>query len=185
MKQRLNLMMLCSALLFANASLFSSTRIYQIRPVENQSPEIDGHFSDTAWNTCEWMGDFVQTSPIDGADPSQKTVFKLTYDQNNIYVAIRAYDTEPETISSRATRRDGDFDADMVGVAFDSFMDKRTSFQFYVTAAGVKHDRISINDNQYDVNSNWNPVWEVSTQKDSLGWTAEMRIARSMSPLDR
>ncbi|MCK7538566.1 MAG: hypothetical protein MZV63_50210 [Marinilabiliales bacterium] len=40
----------------------------------------------------------MQYEPMEGAPLKQKTEFKLLYDDNNIYVAIKAYDTAPDSI---------------------------------------------------------------------------------------
>ena len=47
---------------------------------------------------------------------------KILYDDHDIYVAFRAWDTEPEKIDRRAGRRDA-MNGDMIGVCFDSYFD--------------------------------------------------------------
>ncbi|MRR23348.1 hypothetical protein EG830_10260, partial [bacterium] len=61
-------------------------------------PVIDGAIEEDAWHTCEWQGDFTQFEPLNGALPSQKTEFAVLFDDNNIYVAIKARDTNPDSI---------------------------------------------------------------------------------------
>ncbi|HEX4573940.1 MAG TPA: DUF5916 domain-containing protein, partial [Gemmatimonadales bacterium] len=48
-------------------------------------------------------------------------------------------------------------------------------FRFVVNPAGVKGDVFFGDDGNY-ADDSWDPVWEVATTVDSLGWTAEMRI---------
>ena len=57
--------------------------------------------------------DFTQTQPVENKPPSQETAFKILYDNDNLYVFIRAYDTEPDKISKIMSRRDN-FSGDMV-----------------------------------------------------------------------
>ncbi len=135
---------------------------------------IDGDLNDEAWLAGEWAGDFTQHEPHDGAKPSQKTEFKVLYDDAFIYVAIKAYDTRPDSIEYRMTRRD-DSDGDLVGISFDSYHDLRTAFTFIVSAAGVKSDMLLSNDGSQE-DASWDPIWQVKTQKYLWGWAAEMKI---------
>ncbi len=143
----------------------------------SQEPIIDGVLNDDVWKTGEWEGGFVQREPIDNSKPSQETFFKVFYTDNFIYVAIKAMDTQADSIDSRLVRRDKQ-EGDMVAVHFDSYNDSRTSFSFFVNAAGVKSDVLLSNGgNKKD--ANWNPIWQVKTTKDGNGWYAEMKIPLS------
>jgi hypothetical protein len=154
----------------------AQTRTYTTRKLTSAPPEIDGKFIDQAWESAVWSGDFVQFEPYEDTLPDQQTAFAVLYDDNNLYVAIRAYDREPEKISHRLSRRDED-DGDWVSIVIDSYEDKLTGFGFSVTAAGSKSDVIFTNDNQED--KSWDPIWYVKTASDAEGWTAEMRIPLS------
>lgn len=142
-----------------------------------QAPKIDGLLDSDIWNQVEWSGDFVQNTPNDGDAPSQKTAFKILYDDNNLYVFIKAYDTEPDKISRLMARRDN-FPGDMVEINIDSDLDKQTAFSFSASASGVIGDEaISQNGSNWD--SSWNPIWYMKTSVDAEGWNAEMRIPLS------
>ena len=139
-----------------------------------KAPEIDGLMNDSCWNKVEWKGDFIQTQPSENKPPSQQTEFKILYDDNNLYVFIRAFDTEPEKISRRISRRDN-FDGDMVEINIDSYYDQQTAFSFTAMASGAKGDEAITQDgNNWD--SSWNPVWYLKTSIDNKGWCAEMKI---------
>ncbi len=138
------------------------------------APVIDGELDDEAWTEGEWEGGFWQYAPEEGAPVSQKTEFKLLYDDYNIYVAIKAYDTAPDSIVSRMTRRD-DTEGDKVSVAIDSYFDQRTAFGFEVSAAGVKGDLMWIDDGLTEDDS-FDPIWYVKTGINDWGWAAEMKI---------
>lgn len=140
------------------------------------SPKIDGLLSDKVWEKIEWETGFYQSIPYDGSVPSQQTSFKIIYDKDTLFVAIRAHDTSPEKIVHRVTRRDGSFNSDLVGIIFDSYYDRLTCFQFAVTAAGIKHDAVFFNDSDKEGDSNWDPIWNVKTSLDEAGWVAEMSI---------
>ena len=140
----------------------------------SQAPVIDGSIEDEAWQAGVWDGDFVQYEPVNGGVSSQKTEFKVLYDDNNIYVAIKAYDTAPDSISRRISRRDN-ADGDFVGISFDSYHDLQTGFAFVVNAAGVKNDFIWVSDGQSQ-DDTWDPIWYTDAGMYDWGWAAELRI---------
>ncbi len=160
--------------LMAFATSPDSLRVYQTHRLMDDKPVIDGNLGDKAWEGVEWQDSFIQYEPIQKAKPSQQTKFKLTYDLENIYVAIRAYDSVPEKITRRLTRRDA-MDGDLVGIQFDSYFDKMTSFFFFVSAAGVKVDGINIEDGEQE-DLSWDAIWYAATTIDAEGWCAEFRI---------
>jgi hypothetical protein len=149
-------------------------RIYTAARIESAPPLIDGRLDDPAWKEGLWSGDYVQQIPAEGAKPSQPTELKILYDTKNIYAAVRAYDV-PEKISRFYGRRDA-FLGDIVGVCFDSDFDRRTGFEFDLTAAGGKIDLILMNDGW---DPTWDAVWDGKTALEDDAWTAEFRIPLS------
>ncbi len=154
----------------------AQNKSYTSKKTNPAPPVIDGKFDDGCWKHIEWGGDFTQFEPYEDSLPSQKTTFAILYDDNNLYVAIKAYDTEPNKINKQLSRRDDD-DGDWAGIIIDSYEDKLTGFSFCVTAAGSKVDVIFTNDNNTD--DSWDPIWYVKTTTDAEGWNAEMRIPLS------
>ena len=149
-------------------------KIYQTHKINPHPPIIDGFSNEEAWDKIEWAGNFIQRQPYDGEEPTQQTSFKILYDDDNLYVFIRAHDTEPDKIARIMSRRDY-FVGDMVEVNIDSDFDQQTAFSFTAMASGVKGDEaISENGNNWD--SNWNPIWYLKTSVDDAGWNAEMKI---------
>ncbi len=142
--------------------------------LQAEPPHIDGRLDDAAWREGEWAGDYTQQIPTEGAEPSHPTELKILYDDNNVYVAIRAYD-DLEKAHRYPGRRDA-FVGDIVGVCFDSYFDKQTGFEFDLTAGGSKLDLILGNEGW---DTTWDAVWygKVGTEEDA--WTAEFRIPLS------
>jgi len=146
-------------------------------------PTINGILDDEAWQAGTWAGEFTQNQPYSGKPETQKTEFKILFDDNNIYMAIKAYDTSPDSIVNRLTRRD-EADGDLVGVIFDSFHDLRTGFLFGVSSSGVKYDQMFTGDGQ-NQDSSWDPNWWVATSINKDGWVAEMKIPFSQVRFDK
>lgn len=154
--------------------LSTEKRIYTARQINPHPPELDGIANDPIWTKIGWEGDFIQTEPHEGKKPSQDTAFKIKFDKENLYVIIRAYDTEPGKIVKRMARRDN-ASGDWVGISLDSYFDHRTAFVFRVNAAGVKWDMAMTEDGSSEDES-WDPIWYVETSVDEQGWVAEMKI---------
>ncbi len=141
--------------------------------LRNKPPQIDGKLNDPCWSEGDWFTQFIQQIPKEGIAPSQHTWMKILYDDQHIYVAFRAWDTEPNKIDRRAGRRDS-MSGDMIGVCFDSYFDHLSGFEFDLSAAGAKTDLILMNKFAFD--SNWDAVWDGKTAMEDSAWTAELRI---------
>jgi len=138
------------------------------------TPEINGILDEEIWQGGAWIDDFTQNEPYNGAKASQRTEFKIVFDKDNIYVGIKAFDTSPDSIVNRLTRRDH-VDGDLVAIVVDSFHDLRTGFVFGISSAGVKYDMMITNDGQ-NGDESWDPNWWSKTSINSEGWIAEMKI---------
>ncbi len=155
-------------------------RIYTTIRLQGEPPVIDGRLDDEAWRQGEWAGRYTQQLPIEGAPPTAPTELKILYDGNNVYMAIRAWD-EPAKVHRYPGRRDDflGYAVDVVGICFDSYNDKRTGFEFDLTAGGGKIDLL-LGNGESEWDTNWDSVWDGKVAHDDKGWTAEFRV-----PLDQ
>lgn len=159
--------------LFVFFQSYSQVRIYTTSRI-NSEIRIDGIIDETEWNKVEWSENFIQREPHAEKVPSQSTRFKVVYDDNYLYCAIRCFDSAPDSIVKRLSRRDG-WEGDWVELNIDSYHDLRTAFSFNVNAAGVKADESISNDgNIWD--PSWDAIWFAKTTIDSMGWNVEMKI---------
>ena len=173
-KVALLLIMACLIMSFGFAQNPVTRKTYTTKHMTQNAPEIDGVLDDKVWNEVEWSGDFVEFEPNENTAPEYQSQFKIIYDDKFLYVAFRAFDSEPEKIVQRLSRRDG-FVGDRANILFDSYNDQRTGFMFTVTATGVKGDEI-VTRNGDNFDDSWNPIWYTNAVVDDKGWTAEMKI---------
>jgi uncharacterized protein DUF5916 len=153
-------------------------RIYDTVRLQGKPPVIDGRLDDEAWKEGEWAGDYTQNMPTEGAKPSEPTELKILYDGKNVYFAIRAYD-DPAKVHRYPGRRDDLTGAgDIVGVCFSSYNDKKTGFEFDLTAGGTKIDLI-LGNGETEWDTSWDAVWDGEVAHDEKGWTAEFRVPLS------
>jgi len=66
------------------------------------------------------------------------------------------------------------FIGDMMGINFDSYHDRRTGFEFNLTAYGQKVDLVLTNPMEFD--ASWNPVWKGKEGFEDSAWVAEWEI---------
>jgi len=169
----------CLALLLAPADADAQEdprgRSLTASRVEDSQVSIDGMLDEAVWQAAEVTTGFTQREPVDGDPASERTEVRVLFSDEAIYVGVRAFDSDASAIIGRLARRDNVDDTDYVGVYFDSFYDRRTSFQFGVTPRGSIADEYATNDNNGG-DSSWDPVWQVETTVDDGGWTAEFRI---------
>ena len=136
---------------------------------------LDGRMVEPVWAIAPATNSFTQLDPEEAKEASERTEVRVLFDDNALYVGVRLYDRG--RVTGRLGRRDMDLgDSDWFGVMIDSYHDHRTAFGFDVNPAGVRRDEIKVI-NQDD--NSWDPVWDVATSVDSLGWTAEYRIPYS------
>ena len=150
----------------------------QVRAVRLAQPlTIDGFLLEPMWRSAERVTGFLQRDPKEGEAATESTVVYIAYDDAALYIAARLYDSHPDSIVARLARRDQGTSSDRFTVYIDPYHDKRSGFYFGITAAGTLHDGTLFND-EWDDDS-WDGVWEGKVSRDSLGWTAEVRIPYS------
>jgi hypothetical protein len=86
----------------------------------SRPPSIDGKLSEPEWQAAPLFDQFVQSFPDEGERPSERTEVRVLYDDDNLYVGIICFDSQPETISRLLGRRDRMPASDTLGLAIDS-----------------------------------------------------------------
>ncbi len=139
-----------------------------------ETVSVDGHLSEPVWQNGNAATEFIQRDPNEGASPSQRTEVRLAYDDDAVYVGARLYDTSPDSILVRLSRRDESVPADRFSIYLDPLYDRRSGYYFLINAAGTMFDGTLSNDGWED--NSWDGVWEGKARVDSLGWACEMKI---------
>ena len=140
------------------------------------SINVDGKLNDAAWATIQPLSDFVQKDPVEGATPTDRLEIRIAYDDDALYVATRVFSKDPSKIQAPMSRRDNIHQAEHIWISLDTYRDRRTAYSFAVAASGVRGDWYHGSDNEYDIDTSYDPVWQAAAQILTDGWTAEMRI---------
>ena len=140
-----------------------------------KTPRIDGRLDDPVWRTIPSRRDFVVFAPREGGTPDFPNEAWIGYDDDALYIAVRAHDPHPDSIIRRLGRRDSyESTNDLIVLFIDSWRDRRTGYQFYLSAGGVKLDALLSDDGNSD--ASWDGVWDGEVAVDSAGWSAEFAI---------
>ena len=138
---------------------------------------LDGELDEAVYSEVQAITDFVQQVPIEGAPATEKTEAWIMFDDTNVYVSARVWDSAPESewIANEMRRDTSQLrQNDTFTAFFDTFYDRRNGLNFYTNPLGARADQAFTNEG--NPNSDWNPVWDVRTGRFDGGWTVEMEI---------
>ena len=110
-----------------------------------------------------------------GEAPTERTDVTILRDEDNLYIGIVAYDSEPNASSARRWRATATFGSDdRIEIVLDTFRDQRNAFYFATNAAGTLLDGLAFANGE--LNTEWDAIWDVRTRRTEQGWTAEFAI---------
>lgn len=156
-----------------------SFRAMALRLSEGQAPKIDGHLTEEAWMLAPVQGNFIQREPSFGEPSTEKTEFRVLYDDDTLYVGVWVWDSFPEGIMASELKRDAGLNkGDQLKINLDTFHDHRNTFYFSTNPLGAYKDAQNI-ENGRTINYDWNGVWNNRTSIDDKGWYVEIAIPLS------
>jgi len=141
-----------------------------------ESIKIDGILNEQAWAKTQELNNFIQFEPERGKPAAFKTIVKILYDYNFLYIGFLCYDPEPEKIAARITKRDEELKNDDAVIVFlDTFHDRRNCYFFMTNLLGTQLDG-RITENGRTREKTWDGIWKSAAQKTHFGWSAEIAI---------
>lgn len=149
---------------------------------------IDGVLDEADWRDAPIATGFLQYEPSEGDPASQQTEVRILFGATALYVGAMLQDTSPEEILTTLGRRDEFSRADWFVVAIDSYYDRKTAYNFAVSAAGVQADGIYAgrrfggggDSGGFDFDTSWDAIWDSAVHMTPGGWAVELRIPYSM-----
>ena len=159
---------------------------YRVEPVRiDRKPSIDGRLDEEEWLQAAVIDDFVQQEPSEGDPATERTVVRLMYDAEMLYIGVEAYDDDPDGLVATEKRRDSRrlMDEDNFQIILDTFRDRRSGYMFVTNPLGAKLEQQVAEEgeggfrgNSSNINVNWDGVWDVATRRNADGWVAEIGI---------
>ena len=141
-----------------------------------QPLNVDGRLDESFYTTVEAIGDFIQQEPREGELATEKTEAWILFDDKNLYISARCWDSQPEREVANEMRRDSPiiFMNENVAIGLDTFYDRRNGLLFTANSLGALRD--SAVTNETSNNTDWNTIWDARTAKFEGGWTIEFVI---------
>jgi hypothetical protein len=137
---------------------------------------LDGVLDEAVWRRAESAGDFTQTEPRQGQAASEHTEVRIVFDEDNVYFGVECRDRDAAGIVARSLRVDfPPAEEDYFAILLDPFASFQDAFLFIINPNGAKRDE-QITSGGLASNVNWDGAWDVRTQRNPAGWTAEIRI---------
>jgi len=142
---------------------------------------LDGSLDEDIYTQVAPVDYFIQQLPDAGEPASERTEAWVYFDDDNLYVAARNYESVPEEdwVANEMRRDTSQLRTnDSFSVMLDTFLDRRNGVAFLVTPIGGFSDFAIANegDRGRGVNFDWNIVWNSRVGRFDGGWTVEMQI---------
>ena len=109
----------------------SALRIYE-------EIDVDGDLEESAWEQADKATRFTQRELDEGELSTEQTEFAVLFDGSNLYFGIWAYDSEPDKIIAKETKRDFSWRSDdNFEIILGPFNDNRNGYLFVINPNGA------------------------------------------------
>lgn len=163
-----------------SAFLLGQWKSKEVNALKTESAiKVDGLLDEPEWAEAPEAGDFIQLQPEKGKPSSERTVVRILFDDHYVYFGFWCYDSEPQKIAARMTKRYTDIRSDdSIYVMIDTYHDQRSCYYVSTNLLGTQWDgRITENGRTFD--STWDGIWKAAAQKTDFGWSAEFAVELS------
>ena len=175
-----------SAITLTAAATRSARDTHRVEALRvDRAPTIDGRLDEDVWQDAPLIEQFTQQEPQEGEAATERTEVRLLYDSSNLYIGVRAFDSDPDGIIATEMRRDSAqlLNEDNFQIIIDTFNDSRSGYMFVTNPLGAKLEQQVFEEGEgsgFGPNSNihidWDGVWNVRSRRTEDGWTAEIAI---------
>jgi predicted phosphodiesterase len=138
-------------------------------------PMIDGNIAEPIWANPE--KDFF--APDGGEMPTEPVAFYFAYDEENLYIAARCYETVMDSMAASVVDHDGAIYAeDCIGLFIQPDTAKSVAYQIYFNPLGRAFDqKLTKQDDGYmAADRNWDGIYNIISIHGEKSWTVEAAI---------
>jgi hypothetical protein len=140
-----------------------------------QPLRLDGQLDEALYSSPS-ISDFIQVEPRSGAPATEKTEVWISFDDDNVYVSFRNWESQLATLVANEMRRDSTnitMGNDNIAFLLDTFYDRRNAMLFETNPLGARMDGQLTNERN---STDFNPIWTVKTGRFDGGWTVEAAV---------
>ena len=164
--------LLAGSILQAEKMEILKNPVLEIKRVLN-AINIDGDLTELEWGQAIGTDYFVEIDPGENITPPEKTEVKISYDDQNLYVAFWAY-AEPKDIRASFQKRDQAWMDDWVAIFLDTYGDANTGTMIGANPYGIQMDA-KISGGRED-DPTFDLVYESKGKITDKGYQVEMAI---------
>ena len=136
---------------------------------------IDGVLDEPAWQRAATIELPFEIWPGENVPAPARTVCRLAFDNDALYLGCEAFDPRPSEIRAYYTDRDAILDHDRIGIVLDPVGDFKRAFWFGVSPVNVQEDGLYDEQSQnWDLG--WDAVWTSAARLTGQGYIIEARI---------
>ena len=151
--------------------------VIETRDIGTFEIKLDGVLDEEVWRSVTPATGFIQEEPNEGEACTEKSEVYVIYNEDNLYIGAKLYDSDPSGILAYQKRRDAWLVTDdRFMLILDTFLDGRTGYFFEINPAGLLGDGILGSGGHWNVNKSWDGIWDTRVVIDDDGWTAEIVI---------
>lgn len=174
MKMGMIVVALFSMLIINNIFSFSAENDTRKAIKVDKPPVTDGILDEEVWKSAPTISDdLITLTPAYGEIMPKKTFIWIAYDLENLYVAFKCFDNEPDKIKTSTTKRDNIWTDDIVGIILDTSNNRQEAYEFYLNPNGIQGDLYMVSATE-DQEPDW--VWNSAAKIVEDGYTAEIHI---------
>ena len=143
----------------------------------DRPPDLDGALTEAVYEEFHPSTGFIQIEPDNGAPASQQTDVWILFDDTDLYVTFRVWESHPDRMIATEMRHDASASLaqnELVNFAFDTFYDRRNGYVFCINPLGGRCEGQVSDESQY--NGDWNGIWKSAVGRFEGGWTIEAAI---------
>ncbi len=135
---------------------------------------VDGIINESSWSQADSISNFIQVEPDFGKPAKHKTVVRILYNSDFLYISGKCYKKDKDVRVSDLKRDFVFEDSDGFGIILDLLNDKRNATAFLINPLGAQRDVMVFDEKIID--ENWNTKWYSATHINNLSWTFEIAI---------
>jgi hypothetical protein len=169
------LLLLCCCLLGSTVFAQKKNAKYRYHIKRASSPiKIDGLIDEADWQKADTAADFFLVLPMDTSFAKVKTVVRMAYDNDNLYISAVCYTPKPGYMVE-SLKRDFNFGKNDNFLLFMDPFDARTDgFTFGANAAGAQWDGTMFEGSKVDLS--WDNKWYSAVKNFNDRWVFEAAI---------
>lgn len=153
-------------------------RVRAIRIPEGEKITLDGKLDEPGWSKAIPATDFVQQDPANGQPGTEKTEVRFLYNNDNLYMGVYNFDSDPSGIMGNQMLRDGFLSSDDRFMwVFDPYLNGRTGYFFEIGPGGAMGDALLGGEGGGGGQGRaWDGIWTAKVRKDERGWSIEVEF---------